>query len=240
MPANTGPALYHLPGFYEPFNAISHLLAVVVFTVLGWKLLRRGSGSRRRVAFLSIYVIACVFLLSMSAVFHMMERGGTASRVMERLDHGGIFVLITGTFTAVHGMVFRGWRRWVPLIAVWILTIACITLKTVFFESLPEWVGLSFYVGLGWGVGLTAIPILRRHGLTYLAPLFYGGAAYSLGAIMDYMGWFVVIPGVIHSHEIWHVAVLAGALLHWRFVWSVVNEDLVGGHTRALAIRAVP
>lgn len=27
--------LYHLPGFYEPFNAISHMLATVVFMVLG-------------------------------------------------------------------------------------------------------------------------------------------------------------------------------------------------------------
>jgi channel protein (hemolysin III family) len=143
---------------------------------------------------------------------------------MERLDHGAIFILIAGTFTAVHGIVFRGWVRWVPLLIVWLFTAACVTLKTVFFESLPEWVGLSFYLGLGWGVALTAIPIFRRHGFAYLAPLFYGGAAYSIGAFMEYMGWLIVIPGVLHAHEIWHLAVLAGAVLHWRFVWNVAND----------------
>ena len=227
MPTNCGADLYHLPGFYEPFNAISHLLAAVVFLVLGWKLVQRGRGNRARVLFLTIYSLACVFLLSMSAVFHMMVRGGTASRVMERLDHGAIFVLIAGTFTGAHGIVFRGAVRWVPLIIVWCLAAAFITLKTVFFESLPEWLGLAFYVGLGWAVALTAIPIFLRRGFRHLAPLFYGGVAYTMGAFMEYMGWIVVIPGVVHAHEIWHLAVLAGALLHWWFVWNVVGDDVV-------------
>lgn len=223
---NGGPELYHLPGFYEPFNAISHLIATVVFLILGWKLIQRGRGCRISIAFLIIYSLSCIFLLSMSTVFHMMVRGGTASRVMERLDHGAIFVLIAGTFTGVHGIFFRGWFRWVPLVVVWLVAAACITLKTVFFTSLPEWVGLSFYLGLSWIAVLTAIPILRRHGLAHIAPIFYGGAAYSVGAIMEYNGWFVVIPGVIHAHEIWHVAVLAGALFHWRFVWDATGDNV--------------
>jgi channel protein (hemolysin III family) len=226
---NAPPELHHLPGFHEPFNAISHLLATILFLVLGWALVRRGRGDRTRVVFLVIYAFGCVFLMSMSTVFHMMVRGGTAGRVMERLDHGAIFVLIAGTFTAVHGIVFRGWVRWIPLVIVWCVTAACITVKAVFFESLPEWVGLSFYLGLGWAVGLTAIPIFRRRGFRHLAPLIYGGVAYSVGAFLEYMGWMVLIPGVVHAHEIWHVAVLAGAILHWRFVWNVVGDDIVAG-----------
>lgn len=226
MMLDGGSELHHLPGFYEPFNAISHLLATVVFLVLGWKLVRRGRGSRTRVLFLTMYSLACVFLLSTSAVFHMLVRGGTASRVLERLDHGAIFVLIAGTFTGVHGIVFHGWFRWVPLIIVWCVAAACITLKTVFFESLPEWVGLCFYLGLAWAMAPMAIPIFRRHGFAHLAPLFYGGAAYSIGAFMEYMRWLVVIRGVVHAHEIWHVMVLAGASLHWWFVWNVVGDDI--------------
>ena len=220
------PDLYHLPGFFEPFNAISHLLATILFMYLGWKLIRRGRGDPARVLFLAIYSLACVFLLSMSTVYHMVERGGAAHQVMERLDHGAIFVLIAGTFTAVHGIMFRGWFRWVPLVVVWSVAATCITVKTIFFKDLPEWVGLSFYLGLSWVAALTAIPIFRRHGLRHLAPLFWGGAAYSIGAVMEYKRWFVVIPGVIHAHEIWHVAVFAGALLHWRFVWDVTVDDV--------------
>jgi len=217
-------SLHHLPGFYEPFNAISHLLAASLFVYLGWKLLRRARRAPRADFFLLlIYSISCAFLFSMSAVFHMMVRGGTASRVMERLDHGAIFFLIAGTFTAVHGLMFRGWRRWIPLVIVWTGAAACITLKTVFFETLPEWLGLTFYLAMGWSVALTAIPILRRHGVRRLAPLLAGGIAYSVGAFTEYMGWFRVIPGVVHAHELWHLIVLVGALLHWRFVWHATG-----------------
>ncbi len=245
MTMDGGSELHHLPGFYEPFNATSHLLATVVFLVLGWKLVQRGRGSWTRVLFLTIYSLACVFLFSTSAVFHMMVRGGTASRVMERLDHGAIFVLIAGTFTAVHGIVFHGWFRWVPLIIVWCVAAACITLKTVFFESLPEWMGLCFYLVLGWAAALPVIPIFRRRGFAHLALLFYGAVAYSIGAFMEYLGWLVVIPGVVHAHEIWHIMVGAGAVLHWRFVWDVVGDDILADvritHDRAPGrIRSCP
>ena len=80
-------------------------------------------------------------------------------------------------------------------------------------------------------MALTAIPIFRRRGFTHLAPLIYGGVAYIGGAVMEYLGWFVVIPGVVHAHEIWHIMVLAGALFHWWFVWNVTGDDIVARRT---------
>src|SRR5437879_4090908 len=103
------PDLFHLPGFHEPFSAISHLLCAALFAWLGALLLRRARGDTLRTAFLSVYVFSCVLLFSMSGVYHQMVRGGTAHRVMERLDHGAIFILIAGTFTPVHGILFSGW-----------------------------------------------------------------------------------------------------------------------------------
>ena len=42
-PMETCTHLYHLPGFHEPFNAISHLASAVLFVGLGVKLLRKGA-----------------------------------------------------------------------------------------------------------------------------------------------------------------------------------------------------
>src|SRR4051794_13448772 len=102
----TIPELQHFPGFYEPFSALSHLLGAFVFLILGCLLLLRGRGQRSRLIFLGIYAVAIVFLLSMSGVYHMLVRGGTPHRVLERLDHSAIFVLIAGTFTPIHGLLF--------------------------------------------------------------------------------------------------------------------------------------
>jgi len=53
------PELYHLPGFYEPFSAISHLLGAAIFLVLGLLLLQRGLGDRTRLIYLGVLVASC-------------------------------------------------------------------------------------------------------------------------------------------------------------------------------------
>jgi channel protein (hemolysin III family) len=221
------PQLYHLPGFHEPVSAITHLIGAVVFIVLGALLLRRGRGDTSRLIFLGIYAASCVFLLSMSAVFHMLVRGGTAHRVMERLDHGAIFVLIAGTFTPAHGILFRGVLRWGPLLLIWSAAITGITLKTIFFEDLAEWVGLSFYLGLGWVGSMSALVLVQRYGFGFVAPLVWGGVAYTFGAVADYLGWLMLIPGIVHAHEVFHFFVLAGAFWHWLFVWQFATGEIV-------------
>ncbi len=48
-----------------------------------------------------------------------------------KADHAAIFVLIAGTFTPVHGLLFHGGLRWGPLILIWAAAITGITLKTI-------------------------------------------------------------------------------------------------------------
>jgi len=223
--------IYHLPGFYEPFSAMSHLFGAVLFFVLGCFLLRRGRGSRRRLIFLGIYVFACVFLLSMSGVYHMLDRPSDGHIVLQRLDHAAIFVLIAGTFTPVHGLLFHGWARWLPLFLIWGLAITGVVIKTVFFHDLHEWLGLTWYLALGWLGVISGFMVARRYGFEFIKPLLWGGAAYSIGAIFDFTGRPEIIPGVVHPHEIFHVAVLIGALYQFHFIWQIAAGRRSGGHT---------
>jgi hemolysin III len=216
--------LYPLPGFHEPFSAISHLLGAVLFLWLGALLLRRGRGDPCRLAFLGVYVGSCVLLFSMSGVYHMMARGGTAHQVFERLDHGAIFLLIAGTFTPVHGLLFRGLPRWGPLAFIWAVAITGITLKTVFFTDLPEWVGLSFYLAMGWFGAFSGYLLWKRYSFRFIRPLLWGGLAYSVGAVAEFLRYPVLIPGVVHGHEAFHLAVLMGALFHWSFIWRIASR----------------
>jgi channel protein (hemolysin III family) len=228
--------LYHLPGFHEPFSALSHLAGAVLFCVLGFLLLRRGRGDSARLVLLGIFAGSCVLLFSMSGMYHMMVRGTSARQVMKRLDHGAIFVLIAGTFTPAHGLLFRGPLRWGPLLLIWAAAITGITLKTIYFDDFAEWLGLSFYLTLGWLGGVSAILLARRYGFSFLKPLLFGGLAYTVGGVMEFFGWLVVIPRVVHAHDVFHVAVLVGAVFHWRFVWQFADgspSEGVPGETLA-------
>jgi channel protein (hemolysin III family) len=206
-------------------SALTHLLAAPVFLALSFDLLRRGSGSVSRQIYLGVFALSTVFLLSMSGVYHMMVNGGTARAVMERLDHGAIFVLIAGTFTPAHGILFRGRQRWAPLLLIWSCAIAGITLKAIFLSDVSETLGLSLYLGLGW-LGLVSTMVLwRRHGFGFVKLLLFGGVAYTVGAVMEFVGWFVVIPGVVGPHELMHLCVLVALACHWRFVYQFAADN---------------
>ena len=221
----TAPELYHLPGFYEPFSAISHLFGAVVFSALGLLLLRRAGGDRERLIFLGVYVASCVFALSMSTLFHMLVRGGRGHRVVELLDHGAIFLFIAGSFTPAHGLLFRGWLRWGPLVLIWGAALTGIAVKTLFFDDLEEWLGLTLYLALGWFGAISGLLLALRHGFLFVQPLLGGGVAYSVGAIVQFNQGLILIPGVVHPHELFHLAVLIGAFYHWLFVWQFANGE---------------
>lgn len=228
--------IHSLPGFHEPVGSLLHLLGALVFAALGLPLLRRAAGDPRRVALFAVYVIASVFLLAMSGVYHMLAPASAASTatdgsvgaraVLARLDKAAIFVLIAGTHTPVQGLFFRGVARWGVLALVWAIAATGIALFTVFFDELPRGLGTSVYLLLGWIAGTSGLVIWRRWGTSEIRLLLLGGVVYSAGAVLLGLEWPVVWPGVIGPHEVWHVAVLGGMALHWRFLFAHARRGL--------------
>jgi len=207
-----------IPGFSEPVSSISHLLGAVFFFVLFIVMLLRHHHASLQVVAISLFAFCSVFLLSISGVYHLLDPQGAARVVLQRLDHAAIFVLIAGTFTAVHLVLAKGVWRWGVISLVWIISTAGITLKTIYFADLPEVMGLVIYIAFGW-LGLASATYLwKRYGYQTIKPLIYGGIAYSVGALLDFLQQPVLISGVVGPHEVFHFAILAGIACHWRFV----------------------
>ena len=137
--------VYPIPGFREPVSCFSHLLATPVFAILSLYLVRQGQGNLFRAASLAVLAFTSVFLLSMSAIYHMLEPG-TGRNVMAHLDVAGVFALIAGTVTPVHTILFRGFNRWGPLLLVWSAAVTGITLRTIFSDRLSPGVGTACFL----------------------------------------------------------------------------------------------
>jgi channel protein (hemolysin III family) len=220
--------VYPIPGFFEPFGSMIHLIGAGVFAVLTFFLIRRGRGDGRRVTVLAVFSLSCVLLLSMSGVYHMLREPGTARAVLGRLDLAAIFVLIAGTHTPVQAFFFRGTARWGVLAFMWLLAATGITLFSVFYHTLPRGLGTTIYLTLGWIAGAAGVMAWRRYGTSEVKLLLLGGVAYSVGAILMGMGWPTIIPGVVGPHEIWHIAVLVAMSMHWTFVFRNAHRNLDG------------
>jgi channel protein (hemolysin III family) len=199
---------------------LTHLAGAGVFACLTPILLRRGRGNTLRLASLGVLAFSTVALLSLSGTYHLLTPDTPGRAVLRRLDHGAIFVLIAGTFTPLHVILFQGAWRWAPLLFVWVCAIVGVTLKSIFFEDLAEWLGLLLYLGMGWLGAVSGLELWRRYGPAFVSSLLWGGVAYTAGGVLELLGWPVLIPGVIGPHELFHLGVLAGAALHWKFVFQ--------------------
>src|SRR6185295_20171300 len=221
-------SMLSIPGFSDPVSSLTHLTAAVVFAILGPFLVARGSGGALRVISLAVFALACVLLLSLSGVYHLLTPGTAARGVLLRLDHAAIFVLIAGSFTPVHAILLHErWQHYV-LAGIWSAALAGLVLKTAYFDATPPWLGLLMYLGLGWMGVISAAAMARRFGVRFVLPLVWGALAYTIGALADFLQWPVLVAGVVGPHELFHLAVLAGIAFHWAFIRRIACGERGG------------
>lgn len=208
-----------IPGFSEPVSSWTHLLAAGASAAGLFYLWYRGRGNLSRLFALGVFSFTLIFLFSMSGVYHLLDPAYVPRQVFQRLDHAAIWTLIAGTFTPIHLILFRGVWRWGILALVWCVAITGLVLEVVFFTDIPHWLSLSFYLGLGWMGILTSYHFRRVFQHESIKYIWWGGVFYSIGGLLEFLQWPVLITGVIGPHEIFHIFVIAGAASHWWFVY---------------------
>jgi channel protein (hemolysin III family) len=220
--------IVHASGFWtvvlgcQPVSSYSHLLAAGAALCAAVPLVRLGRGSAGRVLALVVYASCVVAALGISGTYHGLDRGGAARAFMQRLDHYAIWALIAGTFTAIHGVMWRGfWRKGV-LAIIWGFALVGVLLQVLWFQVFSGTLGLVLYLGMGW-IGVASIVKLGRQiGFVAVLPVLYAGIAYSTGAVLEACRWPVLIDNWVGAHEIFHVAVILGVALHWLFIRKLV------------------
>jgi channel protein (hemolysin III family) len=215
-------AAFPLPGCREPLSSYSHMVGAVVFAVLASVLLRRGRGDWIRTSSLLIMAFASVLLLILSSAYHLCWPGPTRA-FMVRADVSAVFLLIAGSMTPVHAILFQGLSRWLPLILIWIAATAGIVWRMIYYESIPGSVGIWIFLLFGWGSAITAVVLWKKFGWAFVQPALHAGLAYTLGALILLFHGPTLVYGVVGPHELWHIAVLAGLSLHWRFVFQFAS-----------------
>lgn len=213
-----------IPGFREPINSFTHLIAAIIFMGLTAILLRRSRVNPNQKLALGIFGFSSVLLLLMSGIYHMLWPGN-GREIMERLDVTAIFTLMAGTFTPAYAILYRGRYRSRLLWLVWGTAILGMTFRLLCFESLSGWRGTSLFLVFGWLGAISTWDFWKRYSFAFIQPLVWGGLAYTCGAMLLQFRWPTLIPRILGPHELWHVAVLIGLSCHWRFVWQIATEN---------------
>jgi hemolysin III len=167
------------------------------------------------------YGLSLVALFGASALYHRPTWSPRPRRIMKRVDHSAIFLLIAGTYTPL--CLLLGGREGAVLLAVvWAGALLGIV-RCVLWVDAPKWLGTAIYVLLGWLIVPVAGDLGAVVGTSGLVLLAAGGVAYSVGAVVYATRRPDPAPKVFGYHEVFHALVIAAAACHFVVVLRVVR-----------------
>ncbi|BDG05515.1 PAQR family membrane homeostasis protein TrhA [Anaeromyxobacter oryzae] len=202
------PAKPKLRGVSHQIAAFAALPAAVALV------LRARTGTAALGAL--VYGASLVLLFSVSATYHRMHWPIAARRIIARVDHSAIFVLIAGTYTPFCLLLGPGTGHRL-LAIVWAGAAVGIAI-VIWLTGTPKPVRAAIYVLLGWFIVPVAGALRAAMGDHALMLLFGGGFFYTVGAVIYALRRPDPFPRVFGFHEIFHLLVVAAAACHFVVV----------------------
>jgi len=212
-----------LPGYTkaeEIFSSVSHIVggAFGIIVLIICLMVSVNHGSVWSVLSSAIYGCSMITLYSFSSIYHGL-RPGTGKKVMQVLDHCGIYFLIAGTYTPIVLCAIRpeypGWG-WSLFGAVWALAAAATVFTAIDLKKYSAF-SMVCYILMGWCILFALKPTLDVLPLTAFWWLLAGGISYTLGAVLYGIGkkkrWM---------HGVFHLFVLLGSVFQFICVVGYV------------------
>jgi hemolysin III len=202
----------------EPVSAWTHFTWMVLAlpgTLVLWRLSRGDPLKRLGVAVFGLTLLLCY---AGSWLYHTVP--AKVSAPFATADHIGIYLLIAGTVTPIGLVVLRGWWRIGLLGGIWGLAALGITLRLTADLPVRQWTIL--YLFMGWVGCAVYWELVRRLSRVSVGLILLGGVFYTLGAVINAMGWPALDPPLFGPHELFHVFVMLGSLLHYYFMVRAV------------------
>ena len=209
----------------DPGSAITHFIAMLLAAAAAAPLLLkawRGEG-QMHVTALAIFILSMVGLYGASTIYHTLDISPKINRLLRKIDHMMIFILIAGTYTPVCMIVLGDRTGWSLLALVWGIAAVCILINACWITC-PKWFSSLIYIAMGWVCILAITKIIQALPKAGFLWLLAGGIIYTLGGIIYAMKLplFNNRHRYFGSHEIFHLFVMGGSLCHYVMMYRFV------------------
>lgn len=209
----------------EPGSAITHFIGMMMAAFAAVPLLLKSLTDPDEVHIfsLAVFIVSMVLLYAASTLYHSLNLSERANRILKKMDHMMIFVLIAGTYTPICLVVLDGQVGILLLCLVWTVALVGIVIKG-FFVYCPKWVSSILYIGMGWLCVLVFSRLLNELSSAAFGWLLAGGIIYTVGGVI----YALKLPLFnsrhknFGTHEIFHLFVMAGSLCHFVLMYCFV------------------
>ena len=203
----------------DPISAYTHLAGAVLSVIGTIYLIIKGAyligNSTAKFIGAIIFGLSLIALYTASATYHWSRGSDHRVKILRKLDHSMIYVLIAGTYTPIllgymeekKAIIFAG--------IMWIVAFTGIAIK-LFWMNSPRILSTTLYIAMGWAI-IFDLPAIAgmEHGA--FALLLTGGLSYTIGGII----YAIKKPNISDSfgfHELFHIFVMIGSFFQYLVV----------------------
>jgi hemolysin III len=162
----------------------------------------------------AVFALSAGLLFTVSAVYHRGTWSPRTWRVLQRLDHANIFLLIAGSYTPFTLLMLDGTDRVVLLSVAWGGAAAGV-LARVLWAGAPRWVFVPIYIALGWAAVFYAGDFVAAGNVPVFVLIAAGGLLYTIGGVVYGLQRPDPWPAWFGFHEVFHTFTILAFITHY-------------------------
>lgn len=209
----------------DPGSAITHFIGMLMAVFSSVPLLIKAYHEPSKIYLLSviIYAISLIALYAASTTYHTFNGSERLNRILKKIDHMMISVLIAGSYTPICLLVLDKKTGLTLLCIVWSFALAGILFKA-FWVNCPKWISSVLYIGMGWTCVLTFSQLLNSMSPYAFLLLLIGGIIYTAGGVIYALKIpiFKLTFKYFGNHEIFHLFVMGGSICHFIVIYAFI------------------
>ncbi len=209
----------------DPGSAITHFIGMILAMLAAIPLLLKAHHEAGNLAAgaLTVFIGSMILLYAASTIYHTFDISPAVNKILRKIDHMMIFILIAGTYTPVCLVVLGDRTGWMLLALVWTIAIVGIIIKACWITC-PKWFSSVLYISMGWVCVLAFTRIVQALPKAAFWWLLTGGLIYTVGGVIYALK--LPIFNSRHknfgSHEIFHLFVMGGSFCHYVMMYQFV------------------
>ncbi|OXA48083.1 Adiponectin receptor protein [Folsomia candida] len=229
-------------------NIWTHLVGMLLFFVLTIQFLTRPEIQLQEKFVFTAFFVGAIACLGFSTVFHTLHcHSREVAKFVHKLDYVGIALLIMGSFFpwVYYGFYCKPHLQIIYMtVTLFLGTLAIIaSMMDTFAEPRFRPIRAGLFAGFGLSGVIPAVHYASANGLVHsvthdpMGWLVLMAFLYLLGAVI-YAGrvperWFLGKCDIWgHSHQLFHVLVVAAALVNYHGIMQIAKRRLTSGECR--------
>lgn len=208
----------------DPGSAITHFIGMLMAMFAATPLLIKAAHNPDRIHLVSlaVFIVSMILLYGASTTYHTLNLSEKVNKILKKVDHMMIFILIAGTYTPICLIVLDRKTGILLLSLVWGIAIAGIIIKG-FWINCPKWFSSILYIAMGWICVLAFSQLMNTLSKAEFLWLLAGGIIYTIGGVI----YALKLPifnsrhQYFGSHEIFHLFVMGGSICHFILMYGL-------------------